>query len=270
MKILVLLSLWAMTLDLSAQDAPPFLTEGKSWNYLHHHLESDGFHEDPFSLVVKGDTIVGDVSYKRIYRLADGDINRLSCMLREEGRKVYKLDPDNSEEYLLFDFGRNDVGVVNCWESQRVAGGGYFNWMISKIDSVQVNDILFRRFCCLLQYSETPLLYIETSDRVKIDYWVERIGSIYGGITRFSLEIPIKPPGEYSTFVSCYENGGCIFTADDFTKPAFSSGIQYVNIKPINCGCGDYYDIQGHRHDNMNETGIYIYEGKKYFSGKPN
>ena len=210
--------------SLYAQHAyRPFLMEGKVWNYDRFHLENDGFgfHQDPFSLVVKGDTIIGNTTYKIICRQADGDIDGLSCMLREEGRKVFKLYPGESDEYLLFDFDREDIGTVESWKSDH--SSRYVNWMITDIDTVQVGDNLFRRYSCRQQYSDVPLTVIEDGEEVKNDYWVEGVGSASGGILGNGLEIPVRPPGEYSVFVSCYEEGECIFSSEDFTKPAYTS-----------------------------------------------
>ena len=57
------------------------------------------------------------------------------------------------------------------------------------------------------------------------DIWVEGVGSASHGIEDQipSHEPPVKTTSDYTYFVSCYEDGECIFTADDFnvqTKPA--------------------------------------------------
>jgi hypothetical protein len=63
--------------------------DGKRWNYVHYHLENDGWHEDPYSYVVKGDTIIRRTTYYKLY-YQDEKTERFVCLLVESGRTVYK------------------------------------------------------------------------------------------------------------------------------------------------------------------------------------
>ena len=52
------------------------------------------------------------------------------------------------------------------------------------------------------------------------DIWVEGVGSATSGIEdQIPFHEPyVRTPGEYTAFVSCYEDGKCIFTKEDFYK----------------------------------------------------
>ncbi|MBQ7571013.1 MAG: hypothetical protein IJT19_02105 [Bacteroidaceae bacterium] len=95
------------------------------------------------------------------------------------------------------------------------------NWMVYGLDTIEVNHRPFRRYTCLQKYSEEgeELSTIEyDGEGVWHDIWVEGVGSASSGIEDQipSHEPYVRAPGVYTYFVSCYEGGECIFTADDF------------------------------------------------------
>ena len=200
--------------------------EGKRWNYIHYYMEEDGFHEVPYSYVVKGDTIIRRTTYKKLW-YQDEKTERFVCLLFERGREVLKsVRLDSNDSPLMksfFDFGREDFGRVFTWKA--VENWGNTNWMVYGVDTIEVNNRPFRRYTCLQKYSKEGenLTTIEYDGKgVWHDIWVEGVGSESSGIED---QIPLHelspiPPGEYdydfTRFVSCYEDGECIFTADDF------------------------------------------------------
>ena len=194
-----------------------FCTEGKKWHYTLLDVSASPSRQ-PYSYEVRGDTVVGEMFYKKIYRQKDGQ-ERLAFMMREQGDKVFKLHP-NKDEQLFFDFGREDIGIVYCWNSW---DGLYItSWMISCIDSVMVNNNIFRRYCASQKYSEMELKSFEDENGWISDKWVEGIGDARYGIEANGLEVKIRLPGITEYFDSCEVNGESIFTADDFTKPAYT------------------------------------------------
>ncbi|MBQ6210706.1 MAG: DUF3244 domain-containing protein [Prevotella sp.] len=206
--------------------------EGKRWNYIHYYMKEDGLHEVPYSYVVKGDTIIRRTTYKKLW-YQDEKTERFVCLLFERGREVFKsVRLDSNDSPLMksfFDFGREDFGRVFTWKA--VENEGNINWMVYGVDTIEVNNRPFRRYTCLQKYSKEgeKLTTIEyDGEGVWHDIWVEGVGSESSGIEdQIPLhELSAIPPGEYdydfTRFVSCYENGECIFTADDFniqTKP---------------------------------------------------
>ena len=224
--------------------------EGKRWNYIHYYLDDEGEHRDPYSYVVKGDTIIRRQTYKKLW-YQDENTERLVCLLYETGRSIYKsLDfGDNSYDMplmrLFFDFGRDDFGRVFTWNADMNTGNT--NWMVYGIDDIMVNGRQFRRYTCLQKYSEAgeDLTTIEyDDDGVWHDVWVEGVGSAISGIEDQNPfhEPPVRKPGEYTYFVSCYEDGECIFTAEDFDIPSA--------IKPVKSSVSkdmEIYDLRGRR-----------------------
>ncbi len=198
--------------------------EGKRWNYIHYYMEEDGFHEIPYSYVVKGDTIINRTTYKKLW-YQDEKTERLVCLLLEHGREVLKSVDFGDNSYnspimkSFFNFGREDFGRVFTWKA--VENSGNTNWMVYGVDTIEVNNRPFRRYTCLQKYSKEgeKLTTIEyDGEGVWHDIWVEGVGSESSGIEDQipSHEPPVKTTSDYTYFVSCYENGECIFTAEDF------------------------------------------------------
>ena len=251
--------------DYTAKGYHKMGIEGKRWNYLHCHLEEDGWHNDPYSYVVKGDTVIRRTRYKKLY-YQDEHTERAVCLLFEAGREVMKCDFGNNSydtpiATSFFDFGREDFGRVFSWKSKMVSGNT--NWMVSGVDTVEVNNRLFRRYTCLQKYSllGQELSTITDGEGVWHDIWIEGVGSVTSGIEdqQPNHEPYVRPPGEYTVFVSCYEDGECIFTVDDYvdtsvTRFARSSADKNTEI----------FDLQGRRIQGDPQKGIYLRDGRKY------
>jgi hypothetical protein len=227
--------------------------EGKRWNYIHYHLENDGWHEEPYSYVVKGDTIIRRTTYKKLY-YQDAKTERFACLLLERGRTVYKNTDFGNNSYdspvltTFFEFDREDFGRVFTWKAKNNSGNT--NWMVYGVDTVEVNNRQFRRYTCLQKYSEesetlTTIKY--DGEGVWHDIWVEGVGSASRGIEDQypSHEPQVRSTSDYTTFVSCYENGECIFTADDFNIQTTTKLDEDMDYRPFveegkvwKVGCG--------------------------------
>ena len=212
--------------ELTEEGYHKMAIEGKCWNYIHYYADEDGEHYEPYSYVVRGDTIIRRITYKKLY-YQDEKTERLECFLLERGRTVYKsidLGNNSYDEPILtsfFEFDRNDFGRVFTWKAKNVSGNT--NWMVYGVDTLEVNNCQFRRYTCLQKYSEDDetLTTIEYGgEGVWNDIWVEGVGSASSGIEdQCPLhEPPVRIQGEYTAFVSCYEDGKCIFTKEDFYK----------------------------------------------------
>ena len=205
--------------------------EGKRWNYIHYYFDEEGEHRDPYSYIVKGDTIIRRTTYKKLY-YQDEKTERFVCLIAESGRTVYKNTDLGNNSYdtpvlnVFFYFNRDDFGRVFTWKAKNNSGNT--NWMVYGVDTIEVNNRQFRRYTCLQKYSEEgeTLSTIEYDDKEAWrDIWVEGIGSASKGIENQipSHEPELITPSEYTYFVSCYEDGECIFTAEDFYIPAMKS-----------------------------------------------
>ena len=212
--------------ELTEEGYHKMAIEGKCWNYIHYYVDEDGEHYEPYSYVVRGDTIIRRITYKKLY-YQDEKTERLVCLLLERGRTVYKNIDLGNNSYdspilkTLFEFDREDFGRVFTWKADMKAGNT--NWMVYGVDTIEVKGQQFRRYTCLQKYSE------EGEELTTIDYggegvwqdiWVEGVGSATSGIEdQIPFHEPyVRTPGEYTAFVSCYEDGKCIFTKEDFYK----------------------------------------------------
>ena len=243
--------------------------EGKTWNYIHHYEDESGVHEEPYSYVVKGDTVLGRTVCKKVY-YRDATSERLAFTMMEIERGVYLRNPGGKAWTQPYEFGRYDIGRVFDWNS--AYGRGHVFWMLNTIDTIAVRGQDFRRLIFLQKTIEggrqDSLTHINDDEDVWHEIWIEGVGSQYTGI-----EYPIheEPPvsKDYTRFVSCYENGQCIFTAEDFTTAIHNvPAPQIANRKSLNGKC---YDLSGRRIVNSSlltphsslPKGIYIKDGKK-------
>ena len=238
--------------------------EGKRWNYIHYYIDEAGEHYEPYSYVVKGDTIARRTRYKKLY-YQDKNIEYPVCLLYESGRAIDKCDfGDNSYDMPIhttfFDFARNDIGRVFSWKA--AMNEGNTNWMVYNIDTINVNNRSFRRYTCLQKYSELDqeLETIENEDGVWRDIWVEGVGSAVSGIEDEVPyhEPPIRTASEYTSFVSCYEDDECIFTANDFFISTVMRSVRKSTDKDT-----IIFDLQGRRLNDKPNKGVYIQNGKK-------
>jgi hypothetical protein len=135
----------------------------------------------------------------------------------------------------FFAFDRNDFGRVFTWKAECAPGNT--NWMVYGVDTIKVNNRQFRRYTCLQKYSEEgeTLMTIEDGEDVWHDIWVEGIGSASSGIEDQHPihEPPVRVSGEYTVFVSCYEDGECIFTADDFNAQTSTKHVDDIAYRPF-------------------------------------
>ena len=202
--------------DLTDEGYHKMAIEGKRWNYIHYYLDEDGEHYVPYSYVVKGDTIIGRTTYKKLW-YQDEATERFECLLLEKGRSIYKVLNNTARSF--FDFGRNDFGRVFTWKAENNSGNT--NSMVYSVDTIEVNNRQFRRYTLLQKYSEEGevLTTIEYGgEGVWHNIWVEGVGSASSGIEDQQPygEPPVMTTSDFTYFVSCYEDGECIFTADDF------------------------------------------------------
>ena len=241
--------------------------EGKTWNYIHHYEDGSGVHEEPYSYVVRGDTVIGRTVCKKLY-YKDSDTEQLAYILSEKGRDLYTLLPGSSVWTNPYQFGRADYGRIFDWDSKQGTGRVY--WMLHDTDTITVNGTDFRR---LTFYSKTidggtagMISTIEDGSDVWHEIWIEGVGSELTGIETPVHEKPLDAK-EYTRFVSCYENGLCIFTAKDFVTRSLTSttASPMVNGKWSNSkwSNGQCFDLAGRRLAAPPAKGVYIKDGKK-------
>ena len=224
-KVLVFLMFVFFSVQSFGQDVYKlFLEEGKVWNYNYHNVNGNTYSK---SLIVKGDTLIGDKSYKRIVDLATG---RCECSMREDGSKVFCSQNDN--ENLVYDFGLN-VGEV--FETADVIA------TVVSVDTIMVGGRLFR------------VLGVQGNDNPQTNWWVEGIGSMN------YLTNSVRIPGDSYTFLQCQISENILFSQKDFETLA----VQNLIIKRGNDSVSPAYDLQGRRLTGEPSKGVYIQNGRK-------
>ena len=221
-KILIFLMFVFFSVQSFGQDIyKSFLEDGKVWSYNYHNFNGNTYNK---SLIVKGDTLIGDKSYKRIVDLATG---RCECSMREDGAKVFCSQ--NGKEYLIYDF---SLSVGDTFETKAT---------VVAVDTIIVGDHSFR------------VLDVRENDNPQTNWWVEGIGSMN------YLTNSVRIPGDYYTFLQCQIGEEILFSQNDFETLA----IQQQIIKRGNYSISSTYDLQGRRQTAKLTKGIYIQNGKK-------
>ena len=201
-----------------------FLEEGKVWSYNYHNFNGNTYNK---SLIVKGDTLIGDKSYKRIVNL---ETSHCECSMREDGAKVFCLQ--NGNEYLVYDFG---LSLGDTFETKETKA------TVAAVDTIIVGDYSFR------------VLDVRENDNPQTNWWVECIGSMN------YLMNSISSSGDYYTFLQCQIDENILFSQKDFETLA----VQNLIIRRGNDSISSIYDLQGQRVTDKPRKGIYIQNGKK-------
>ncbi len=97
------------TFCFSAKLCKGFVKEGRVWNIESLELYNHEWKYLPYSYTISGDTIIGGENFKKVYRkgsyiYGNEDWHYFGA-LQEVERKVFMIDKDDTEKYILYDFG---------------------------------------------------------------------------------------------------------------------------------------------------------------------
>lgn len=165
------------------QEYEPLLKEGKTWKYTHSQPFSEDYYN--FSLVVRGDTTINDLTYKKIY---DVSTDAYQYALREEGKKVYYIFWTKDTPQLIYDFGKEAGEIVSEVEDK----DGKTVLRVLAVDAIKYGDRLLHRMEVVEEYLENDQV-IGSGNGI----WIEGLGSSCG------LVSPVQLPGNNDTFYSC-------------------------------------------------------------------
>ncbi|MBO7139863.1 MAG: DUF3244 domain-containing protein [Prevotella sp.] len=196
----------------------PFLKEGKTWNYYeyYHNLWDNQQWKKEVSYVINGTTEIDGKTYYKMYRISE-EGEKYYCALREEDRKVWQYT-SNEGDHLLYDFG------MSVGDSYKPTYETY-NFQLTSITPMRFHDdqllnVLF--YDMFIQYDTEPRINFAS---VPI---VEGVGCENGwNIVDWYAAQPTNGIIHGEQFLSCYEDGKCIFTADDFNNLAAVDNIAY-------------------------------------------
>ena len=250
----------------------PMLAEGKVWNIR---LDEGGLLEviegqiyryrqtTYYSLSISGDTVVGDKTYKKMFRRPTTVLRKYyapaemagkeetfdltgECTLwhelwREEGQKVYAYLYDKEE--LRYDFSAEPGMMVNV---------SSVSTDILSIDDISLYGKNLRRFHIAMHD------YQDQYDRV----WIEGVGHPDGPFRVWGLEVN---DGRSYQLLSCYEDGECIYSVEEYEKmeqalPILNRPISEPSAYPGNV---PLFDLQGRRLTGKPSKGVYIENGQK-------
>ena len=212
------------TYDGSSYSYHPFLKEGKTWNYqeYYHNLWDDEQWTKDISYVINGTTEIDGKTYYKMYRTTEEGSNYF-CALREEDRKVWQYTADG--DHLLYDFGMS-VGdsYMPSYEP--------LHYLLTAIKPMRFHDnqLLNVLYYDLLREEgpTNPPCHIASAPIV------EGVGC-EGGWNIMELYAPIPSNGilQGEDFLSCYEDGECIFTADDFNELKNPNPANNIAYRPF-------------------------------------
>ena len=218
----------------------PILKEGKQWVYEHHIREDEVHHVIREIYTLTGDTIIGNLSYKKLYSQDEGEAPVYRMALREHGTTVYRCMKNTTNEIRHIEFNPNYFSETDLGEfigAEKVT---------DLIDTVEVNNRLFIRH----RYSwENNEMYPA----------VEGIG-FWGGILTMS---PAVSSENFHLFSACYEGGKCIFTKDDFDKLGIEADVKTLETRNPRKSNPAIFDLQGRCIQGEPKHGVYIQNGKK-------
>ena len=211
------------SLTMSAQNGlatyHPLLKEGKAWNYqeYYHNVWNDEEWSKDVSYVINGTTEMDGKTYYKMYRVSEEGTDYY-CALREEDRKVWQYSSDDGD-MLIYDFnmsvGDSYVPIDHIFK-------------LVAIKPVQVHDVVLNvyHYAEWIQYFPS---YPELVDVIPRPI-VEGVGCEYGWeLGRIFWEYPTNGIIHREDFISCYEDGVCIFTNEDFDNlPVITKEPDYV------------------------------------------
>ena len=232
----------------------PFLKEGKTWNYqeYYHNLLDDEQWTKDVSYVINGTTEIDGKAYYKMYRISE-EGSKYYCALREEDRKVWQYTSDDGDQ-LLYDFGMS-VGDSYTPSDESIR--------------YQLTDIKPMRF---QYYQLLNVLHYDVSEQydptepyeyIGPEQIVEGVGCRKGwNFMELYALVPYNGILHGENFLSCYEDGKCIFTADDFNLyETQTKEIEVINDNKAENKKG-IYNLQGQRISHL-QKGLNIVNGRK-------
>ena len=244
---------------LTAHDAyRPFLKEGKTWNMQEYYQSvwtGEQWTKD-VSYVINGTTEIDGKTYYKMYRISE-EGSKYLCALREENRKVWQYV--DSGDYLLYDFG------MSVGDSYRPSYEPLY---------FQLTDIQTVRF----QYDQLlKVFYYDISEHYDVTApanhiatapIVEGVGCEKGwNIMELYALQPTNGIHHGEDFLSCYEDGECIFTADDFNDLTNPNPAVNIAYRPF-VEEGKVWKVGDYSGNPVQRVEYYYFDGDTIIDGK--
>ena len=197
-----------------------FVEEGKVWNMRCHRIYiSDLYPDYDFNYFIKGDTLISDRNYKKLYAYNENNDGQTlyKMALSESKGKVFSIPRGTTESHILYDF------KIPEGASTFTADAFHPEWEIkmrnNKDRLIETNGV--SRHC----------LHVNRVDASFEDFpsgwWIEGIGSELGPLNTWGFEAD----GNSRYFVNCEVNGQEFFNLSDFysklEEPDYDSTQKY-------------------------------------------
>lgn len=228
----------------------PMLEDMKTWEYTYHHFVdsiTDYAHLDidnpyPIRYTIRGDTVINDISYYKMYLEVDGQSSYYAAY-REEGLKVYVCLRGKDKEDIAADFEYEGLYDPEGYEKE-------YDKVQEEIDYVDVGGQIYRR------HKYYYLRYYYSTD-VPDAVGVEGIGYWYYGL-RYPIFLypPYDCVCDYEEFASCYDKDGNVFHASDFFKEGIPASVSQPEGQPKEDDT--VYDIQGRKLSDGSSSGTIL------------
>ena len=201
------------------------LENGKVWIYMHNDTNGSSY----YKYFLEGDTIINSSSYLKLYQ---DDMTGYRCAMREEGKRVYGIMKDDTEEQLLYDFGAVGGDELTAKEVQ------------GKVELTSVYNMYSSKCGC------QDIAVAQDGNTMQIR-WLDGIGSVE------ELLSPLTEFWGQNYLVRCEVNQKALYALPGYTV----SIADAIRTKPATDNT--FFDLQGRQLNGKPEKGIYIQNGKK-------
>lgn len=237
-------------LAMAQSEYKPILKEGRTW------LVKFTYYGDPndkyITYSVDNDTVIDGKTWKVVTR---SDRPKDPLLAREEnGVLTEYVMHDKRYEELMFDFNVQDGDTIyreRCpfW-SEIYGRGEHEPFAIAMKDVVDAKGVQYDRF---------RSKNINFGNLLPQSAWVEGVGMK----TNYAImHTEMVDPSELYTLSACYDNGVCIFEAEDFDM----SPTEIAVVKASAANPGTIYDLNGNIVTTPTSRNIYIQNGKKFIA----
>ena len=247
-RTLLLLALLPTVLGIAAQDYKPMLVNGREWFIIHTSLYYDyyspGAYKYSRTVIVVGDSIIGDLHGKKLYSACDDPDESINY-----NKYIWLYDDVQNKKILSFS------GVSNTFNT-------FLDYSLTDWDENHNAKVV----------SDSILVKGKKYHRLKIDYscgpensptiLIEGIGRKYCSDYSYTAEKPtqmlVPSNGEYDRVEKVFDNGELIFEYADFDAPSIA-GTESVVYDATKANTAEWFDLSGVRlAEKPTTAGIYI------------
>lgn len=248
--ILVLMQITRSYAQVNTGDYHPFVVEGKMWNCSWCEWDKNNINPTihSYSYLIQGDTIIDNTEWKRVYvrdKATFDDESWHYCLaVREQNKRVYKIDQGNKDATLLYDFDLPINSIIDYGEQKVALSPDYTINTHIKLKWGRKSGIVSYEGNNLNRYGAAVLLVYEGEDSEESLPGFCVVEGVGARSDPFMPQFWICNWGEgtsyargESEFVSCYENGVCI-TTDDAIEGSFETGWSvFTTEEGVNLYC---------------------------------